>query len=173
MPRRTLPTAALLTAALLVLAGCTGTGVAPQSTTSPEPTAGTATPTASSPVADTPDGTATPTPVTDTLSPLPERPSNATARTRAIDAEKGRIRAALGDHENVTDLSFGILRPAEAEVRDRNETAVVVAVTVGYSVEFDEACASDGMATKTRYVVTADRTELSSIEQNVTSARGC
>jgi len=137
-----------LLAALLVLAGC-GAPAGPA-----------ATPTTTT----TPTATQTPTPV--------DRPSDSAASQRAIGAEKARIRDALADRENLTDLSFGILRPAEATVVERNATGAFVETTVGYSVSFGD-CSMDGAATQTRYFVSSERTRLVAVEQDVTEARDC
>ncbi|WP_276273537.1 hypothetical protein [Haloarcula litorea] len=119
-----------------------------------------------------PATTAEPTP-TDTPTRTPAAMSNATAADRAIDAEKARVRDALADREHLSDLSFGILRPAEAAVTDRNATGAFVDATVGYSVSFDGECSLDGAATKTRYFVAPNRTALLSVEQDVTEQRRC
>jgi len=138
-----------LLAALLAFAGCVG-----------------------APAGDAPGTSGTPaTAASPSASPTPTV-SAVTARERAIDAEKARIRGAL-DHENVTDLSFGVLRPAEAEVVERNATGAVVAVTVGYSVEINGACSLDGAATKTRYAVSKEETRLLAVGQDVTGVRRC
>jgi hypothetical protein len=96
-----------------------------------------------------------------------------TAGERAIDAEQARIRDATAEWESLTDLSFGILRPAEYTVRSRNASGVVVAVTVGYSMEFDCDTAVDGAATKTRYFVTAEDVRLVAVTQDVPAPSYC
>lgn len=133
---------ALLTAALLVLAGCTGTPVGGMST---------------------PTHTPTTTP----------NPPDETARNQAIAAEQDRIRAALTDRENLTGLSFGVIRPAKAEVDTRNSTGAIVSVTVGYSFTIENCGSVDGAATKTRYLVTPERTQLVAVEQDYTDRRSC
>lgn len=137
-----MPRTALLTAALLVLAGCTGMPIGDNSTLTP---------------------TATTTP----------NPPDDTARDRAIAAEKNRIHGAMAGRENVTGLSIGILRPAEAEVVARNATGAFVAVTVGYSYMVENCGSFDGATTKTRYFVTTERTRLVTIEQDVSDRRSC
>lgn len=141
---------------LVVFAGCAGAG---PPTAGPSPTehaSASATPTATAP--------ATPTPST-----LP----NETAGERAISAEKARIRNETSAWESLTDLSFGILRPAEYTVRSRNASGVIVDVTVGYSMEFDCNTAVDGAATKARYVVTAETTRLVAVAQDVPDSDYC
>jgi hypothetical protein len=98
--------------------------------------------------------------------------SDETAGERAIRAEKARVRNATAAWPNRTDLSFGILRPAEYEVQARNASGLVVHVTVGYSTSFDCGLSVDGAATETRYVVTPERTRLVAVEQDVPDSPG-
>jgi hypothetical protein len=138
--------------ALVVLAGCVGSGP----------------PAAAPPTAEQTTAPTTPT-ATPTASTLPDE----TAGERAIAAEKARIRDELLGSASLTGLSFGILRPAEYTVRSRNASGVVVAVTVGYSMEFDCGLAVGGAATKTWYVVTAVSTRLVAVTQDVSDADFC
>ncbi|WP_380675256.1 hypothetical protein [Salinigranum sp. GCM10025319] len=146
----------LLTLSLCVLvglAGCTGSVADP----SGEPTA------------DPSTDRSTPTTTETTLSPTDAVPpiSDEEAGERAIAAEKARIGNVTADWENRTDLSFGILRPAEYEVRSRNASGVVLSVTVGYSTSFSCGTSVDGAATTTRYVVTPETVRLVAVEQDV------
>jgi hypothetical protein len=50
---------------------------------------------------------------------------------------------------------------------------VVVAVTVGYSMEFDCATSVDGATTKTRYLVTVEAVRLVAITQDVPDPSYC
>jgi hypothetical protein len=143
-------------AAFILLAGCTSS-VVDQSPASPDaPTDSTGTTTA------TPDPTTAATPSI----------SNETAGERAIAAEKARIRNATAEWTGLTDLSFGILRPAEYEIRGRNASGVLVDVTVGYSVSFACGLSADGAATRARYLVTADDIRLVAVEQDVGQSPG-
>ncbi|MFC5367811.1 hypothetical protein [Salinirubrum litoreum] len=147
----------LLLCLLVLIAGCAGGPPATptQSETTPTPTQSqtTAPPTSS------------PTPTVQL--------SNATAGERAIAAEKQRISAETSDWEDLTDLSFGILRPATYSVVNRTESGVLVSVQVGYSMEFacgpsdDPTDAVDGAATETRYLVSPEETRLVSVQQEL------
>lgn len=141
---RTVVSRIVLLLVLVVLAGCVGT-----------------------PAGDTPTPTNSPTP---TATP---DPPNETARNQAIAAEKDRIRTALDGRENLTGLGFGILRPAEAEVTERNATGAFVDVMVGYSFTIENCGSYDGATTETRYFVSPDRTRLIDVEQDYTDRRGC
>jgi hypothetical protein len=140
----------LLVCLLVLVAGCAGGP--PATPTQPETTPA-ATPTSS------------PTPT--------EQVSDAAAGERAIAAEKQRITAETRDWEHLTDLSFGILRPASYSVVNRTESGVLVTVQVGYSMEFacgasdDPTDAVDGAATETEYRVTTAETRLVSVEQDL------
>lgn len=158
--------ATLLTAAVLLLTGCAGiSGSAPAADAGGKPTAVSDTPDAPTPTDDAGTTRATATPA------VPDVPAYA-AGERAIAAEKARIRTALSDRTKLTDLSFGILRPAEASTVERKETGAIVAVTVGYSISFED-CSLDGAATRTRYLVSEDRARLLAVEQGVTDTRSC
>lgn len=137
---------------LVVLVGCVGAGPP----TAAPPTAGYAT-----------------EPSTTAVTPTPSTLTNQTAGERAISAEKARIRNETADWASLTDLSFGILRPAEYTVRLRNASGVTVSVTVGYSMEFDCGLAVDGAATKARDVVTAETTRLVAVTQDVPAPDYC
>jgi hypothetical protein len=143
--------------ALLALAGCTGS-VADRSPAGPDATAADSTSTATG----TPDLTTAATPSV----------SNESAGERAIAAEKARIRNATADWTGLTDLSFGILRPAEYEIRERNASGVIVDVTVGYSTSFDCGLSVDGAGTRAQYLVTADDVRLVAVEQDVGQSPG-
>jgi spore coat protein U-like protein len=138
--------------AVVAFAGCTGSVADPS-----PPSPGTTTPTSMSHATQTPDPV---TPATPSL-------SNETAGERAIAAEKARVRNATADWTGLTDLSFGILRPAEYEIRERNASGVFVDVTVGYSVSFSCGLSADGAATRARYVVTTDDVRLVTVRQDV------
>jgi hypothetical protein len=146
----------LLLVTLVLLAGCLGTPTTGTDATSANPTA----------TATERDSTFFPTPTASpTLTPFPDIPDGGAGR-RAIAAEKARIENATADWGNLTDLSFGILRPASYEIVERNETGIVVDVEVGYSMEF--ACGNatesthsvDGAGSEARYLVTEDPVEL-------------
>ncbi len=145
---------------LVVLVGCTGAGTGPSPAAPATPTL-TPAPMPTS----TPASTLTSTP-TATL-------SAGAAGKRAIAAEKTRIRDTTADWESLIDLSFGILRPAEYTVRSRNASGVVVAVTVGYSMEFECDIAVDGATTKTRYFVTVEKVRLVAVTQDVPDPSYC
>ncbi|SFR57735.1 hypothetical protein SAMN04487947_2478 [Halogeometricum rufum] len=151
----------LLVCVLLVLAGCLGgVGESPSSPTS----------------------SATP-PATPTPTPTPTPTSTATisaddAGERAIEAEQSRIERRLSEYEAVGGLGFGILRPAESEVVERNESGVVVRVSVGYSLELD--CdgdgtpdeSLDGTSTETTYVVSESGVRLTGVSRDVLDPSG-
>jgi len=148
----------LLAIVVLALAGCTG----------PVTEQPTATPSTESSV----DGSST-VRATDTASAAgTPAVSDEAAGDRAIAAEKARVRNATASWPNLTDLSFGILRPAEYEVQARNASGVVVHVTVGYSTSYDCGVSADGAATETRYFVTPERTRLVAVEQDVPDSSG-
>ena len=142
--------------ALVAFAGCTG------SVADPSPASPGATATSASTATQTPDPVATAT-----LSL-----SNETAGERAIAAEKARVRNATADWNGLTDLSFGILRPAEYEIRGRNASGVFVDVTVGYSVSLACGLSADGAATQARYLVTTDEVRLVAVQQDVGQSPG-
>lgn len=148
----------LLAVVVLALAGCTGS-------VTEQPTA---TPSIDSSVDDSSTAQATDAAAAAGTPAV----SNETAGERAIAAEKARIRNATASWSNLTDLSFGILRPAESEVRTRNASGVVVRVTVGYSTSYDCGLSADGAATETRYVVTPERTRLVTVEEDVPDSPG-
>lgn len=148
----------LLAVVALAVAGCTGS-------VTEQPTA---TPSIDSSVDDSSTAQATDAPSAAGTPAV----SNETAGERAIAAEKARIRNATASWSNLTDLSFGILRPAESEVRTRNASGVVVRVTVGYSTSYDCGLSADGAATETRYVVTPERTRLVAVEEDVPDSPG-
>jgi hypothetical protein len=141
------PLLGLVLVVCVVCAGCTGFPAAPSTTPDSPPT-----------TASSPSPTSTPTPVS-----IPAE----TAGERAIAAEKARIRNVTSAWSNLTDLSFGILRPADYELRRRNASGVVVDVTVGYSTSFTCGPSVDGAATETQYVVTAETVRLVRVEQDV------
>lgn len=147
----------LVVVALVVPAGCTGPVAEPAVAPSTE---------------QTPHADSTASPSTLSSTPTPALSSDA-ADERAIAAEKARIRNETEAWDHLTDLSFGILRPAEYTVRSRNASTVIVAVTVGYSVTFDCDTAVDGAATKTRYAVTAEETRLVAVEQDLPDPSYC
>ena len=164
MRRRVLVT--LVLCILVGLAGCTGSVAGPSGESTVETTPGSSTDR-------TTDG-ATPSSHTATDPAAPSSPtesipsvSDEAAGDRAIAAEKERIRNVTADWANRTDLRFGILRPAEYEVRSRNASGVVLSVTVGYSTSFSCGTSVDGAATKTRYFVTPERVRLVAVEQDV------
>lgn len=147
---------ALLLILFVLVSGCVGT---PASGTDAESTESAATPT-------DPDSTVSPTPTASpTLTTVPDIPDDEAGR-RAIAAEQARVENATDDWGNLTNLSFGVLRPAEYELVARNESGVVVDVEVGYSMEFacgnaTEATQSvDGAGTEARYLVTEGSVEL-------------
>lgn len=143
--------------ALVALAGCTG------SVTDPPP---------ASPDATAATSTSTATGTLDPSTPAAPSLSNGEAGERAIAAEKARIRNATADWAGRTDLSFGILRPAEYEVRGRNASGVLVDVTVGYSVSFACGLSADGAATRAQYLVTAECVRLVAVRQGVGQSPG-
>jgi hypothetical protein len=141
---------------LLALAGCTGS-VVDRSPASPGATT---------------DSTGTTTTPPDPTTAATPSISNESAGERAIAAEKARIRNATADWTGLTDLSFGILRPAEYEIRERNASGVIVDVTVGYSMSFDCGLSADGAGTRAQYLVTADDVRLVAVEQDVGGSPG-
>ncbi|SHH53073.1 hypothetical protein [Halobaculum gomorrense] len=149
---------------LVVAAGCLGpAGVATPATDTPtEPPSATSTP------GQTPTQTAPVTP------PV----SDEVAGERAVAAEQARIERIAAGNDTLTGLSFGILRPDEFEVVDRNRTAVIVRVTVGYSVSFDcdgdgePESSADGAYTEATYLVTETETELRAVSQGFLPSGG-
>lgn len=157
----------LLAAALVCLllgAGClTGPTATPGLSQSPP---------ASSPSS---DGTITEGPpsttTTDTATESPQGRTDTlsaeAAGERAIGAESERIRRVVADWENLTMLAIGDIRPAEYTIQERNESGVVVTVTVGHSLSFDCNYHVDGATTKARYLVTDGDVRLLEVIEDV------
>lgn len=140
--------------ALVVLAGCGGGPGAPS-----------ATPSASATQSPTPTASETPAaPATSTL-------SGEAVGQRVIHAEQTRVRERAEEYDQLAEISFGILKPAEYEVDRRNSTGVFVEVTVGYSSTLDcddgRDPAVDGATTEATYFATEDELHLLNVSQDV------
>lgn len=132
---------ALLVAALLVTAGCTGVS----------PTGGDASPSATAPDA-TPT---TPTTGTAVWSPevFPSAPPNLSdeqVENAAIAAEKVHVYETLSTEYDLTYLSFGYMYSSKATVLNRSDGRVYVAVEVRYSYSNGEFVA-DGASSRALY----------------------
>lgn len=146
---------------LVVLAGCGGGPGGP----------------GSPPTTSEPATTESPTPAETTTAPATSALSPRSVGERAINAEQTRVRERAQEHEQLADLGFGILQPAEYTVDRRNATGLFVNVTVGYSATLecdteDRQPSVDGATTETTYFATEDELHLVNVSQDVVDLGG-